>query len=94
MRDLKSRGWIVAKGIMFLVIAAVAVALILAENPSIRVALLLGILVWSACRFYYFLFYALEKYVYPTLKYAGLLALIGSVWRNQARRYRHHKAEA
>jgi hypothetical protein len=37
---------------------------------------LLAILVWSACRFYYFLFYVLEAYVDPTFKYAGILALL------------------
>ena len=36
--------------------------------------LMLSALVWSACRFYYFLFYVLEKYVNPELRYAGLVA--------------------
>jgi hypothetical protein len=83
MRDLKSKTWIVAKGVMFLVIAVVATAMILVESPSLRVAFLVAILVWSACRFYYFLFYVLEKYVDPGLKYAGLLALAASVWRHR-----------
>jgi hypothetical protein len=83
MPDLKSKGWIVTKGIMFLGITVGAAVLILLEHPSVRVALLLGMLVWSACRFYYFLFYVLEKYVDSRLKYAGLLALAIAMWRNR-----------
>jgi hypothetical protein len=84
MRELKSKGWIVAKGIMFLVISAVTATLILAETQSVRVTVLLAILVWSACRFYYFLFYVLEHYVDPKLKYSGLLALATRWWRNRS----------
>jgi hypothetical protein len=47
--------------------------------PSIRTAALLALLVWSSCRFYYFLFYVLERYVDPRLRYAGLLALVGAI---------------
>ena len=76
MRDLESKGWIVAKGFLLLGIAAAAAALVLLEAPSSRIALLLALLAWSSCRFYYFLFYVLEKYVDPSLRYAGLFALL------------------
>jgi hypothetical protein len=81
MRDLRSKGWIAAKGVLFCVVALATAGLLLLENPSTRNAVLLGILVWSSCRFYYFLFYVLEKYVDPALRYSGLLALAGAVWR-------------
>jgi hypothetical protein len=83
MGDLKSERRIVAKGLMFLVIATAATGLILIEAPSIRVGVLLVLLVWASCRFYYFLFYVLEKYVDPDLRYAGLLALVGELWRSR-----------
>lgn len=79
MTDLKSKGWIVAKGLMFLVIAAASAALIWAEAPSWRVAILLALVAWASARFYYFLFYVLEKYVDPTLRYAGLTSLLRSL---------------
>jgi hypothetical protein len=44
---------------------------------------LLALLVWSSCRFYYFLFYVLEKYVDPGLRYAGLFALMAALWRKR-----------
>jgi len=83
MADLKSRKWIVAKGIMFLGIAAATAILILVEAPSVKVAVLLALLVWAACRFYYFLFYVLEHYVDPTMRYAGLLDLVMGMKRRR-----------
>ena len=63
----------------------VSAALILLEQPSARLALLLAVLVWASCRFYYFLFYVLEQYVDPGLKYAGLTAQLRTLWRRRAR---------
>jgi hypothetical protein len=79
MRDLTSPGWIVAKGFLFLAIAVIGAVLLLAESPSVRTAALLAVVTWAACRFYYFLFYVLERYVDPRLRYAGLLALVRAV---------------
>jgi hypothetical protein len=76
MTDLKSRKLIIAKGLMFLAIAAMCAYLILSELPSIRIAVLLALLIWAACRFYYFLFYVLERYVDPELRYSGIWALV------------------
>ena len=76
MTDLTSRKWIVAKGVMFLGIAILTAALILLEMPSLNVAACLGLLVWASCRFYYFLFYLLEHYEDPSMRYAGLWDLI------------------
>ena len=76
MRDLQSHRLIVAKGLMFLAIAMFAAFLILAESPTIRVGLLLVALIWASCRFYYFLFYVLERYVDSSLRYAGLFSLM------------------
>ena len=81
MTDLTSKGWIVAKGAMFATIAALSAALILVELPSLRIVLLLIVLVWAACRFYYFLFYVLERYVDPGLRYAGIWSLLGTLLR-------------
>ena len=76
MRDLQSKGWIVAKGIAFLGIAMATAVLLLLDAPSLRTAALLCLLVWAAWRFYYFLFYVLEHYVDPKLRYSGIADLI------------------
>ena len=45
--------------------------------------LLLMLLAWASARFYYFLFYVLEHYVDPGLKYAGILALLRQIRRGK-----------
>ena len=83
MRDLSSKKLIVAKGIMFFVLAGVTATLLLLEAPSLKASALIVVLVWASCRFYYFLFYVLEHYVNPSLRYAGLLALLGQLGRTR-----------
>jgi hypothetical protein len=83
--DLQSKRLIVAKGCLFLVIAAVSFGLVVAEAPSWKVAGLLVLLCWSSCRFYYFLFYVLEKYVDPSLRYAGLWAMLREIQKRRRR---------
>ena len=76
MGDLNSRFLILLKGLLFLGIALICGALLIAQSPEFKTVLLVALLVWSASRFYYFLFYVLEKYVDPTMRYAGLLDLL------------------
>jgi hypothetical protein len=79
MADLKSRRLIVLKGWMFLAIAVISGLLLFARAPTLETAALIAILVWASCRSYYFLFYVLEKYVDPGLRYRGLWHLIGQI---------------
>lgn len=79
MADLQSKGWIVFKGVAFLGIAVTAGVLVFLDAPSLKTAVLLVLLAWSAAHFYYFLFYVLEKYVDPSLRYAGILALLRAI---------------
>ena len=79
MSDIKSSKLIVAKGIMFLAIAAFCAYLLLEQTPSIKVAALLAVLVWASARFYYFLFYVLERYVDPTMRYSGIFNLVVAI---------------
>lgn len=79
---------IVAKGVMFFGIAALTAALIILEMPSLRVAAYLVLLVWAACRFYYFLFYVLEHYVDQTMRYAGLWDLMLGMKRRRHKQTR------
>ena len=74
--DLTSKRWIVAKGILFAFLAALSGGLIVfIDFPSLHRAILLGICIWAACRFYYFLFHVLHAYVDPTLPSAGVMDL-------------------
>lgn len=81
MADLESKPVLVAKGMLFLCVAVAAAVLVLMEAPSLRTAALLALLAWASSRFYYFLFYVLERYVDPSLRYAGVWALLEALHR-------------
>ncbi|HXF10940.1 MAG TPA: hypothetical protein VN625_09155 [Desulfuromonadaceae bacterium] len=76
MKDLTSSAWIKIKGILFLLIGIVSAVLIMLDSPTWKTALLLALVVWSFCRFYYFAFYVIEKYVDPSYKFSGLFSFV------------------
>ena len=73
MRDITSPHLLYAKAILFLAAGVIASAAILLENPSLKVALLLAVAIWSFSRAYYFAFYVVQHYVDPTYRFAGLV---------------------
>jgi hypothetical protein len=72
MKELTDARWIKAKGVLFLCLGLLSAGLIMAEHPEIKVAFLLGLAVWSFCRFYYCAFYVIEHYVDPGYRFSGL----------------------
>ena len=72
MKELTNANWIKAKGLLFLLIGLLASILLVLENPSLKGILLLAIAVWCFCRFYYFAFYVIERYVDPGYRFSGL----------------------
>ena len=72
MGDLKDPRLMYLKAVLFLLAGCASLAGVLVELPSLRIAFLLGIAVWSFCRLYYFAFYVIEHYIDPTYKFAGL----------------------
>jgi hypothetical protein len=74
MKDLSNPFWIKLKGLLFLFIGLVAVVLLFLDSPTLKTAVLLAVAVWTFCRFYYFAFYVIEKYVDPSYKFSGLIS--------------------
>jgi hypothetical protein len=74
MKNLSRPFWIKLKGLLFLFIGIVAVVLLILDQPTWRTAGLLALAIWSFCRFYYFAFYVIEKYVDPGYKFSGLIS--------------------
>ncbi len=72
MKDLTNPRWIKLKGILFLIIGLFSSVLLILNYPEIKALFLLGISVWSFCRFYYFAFYVIEHYVDPSYRFSGL----------------------
>lgn len=81
--DLRNRSLIVTKGVLFLLTGLLAAALIVWQSPGWVTVLLLLTVIWGFCRFYYFLFHVLESYVAPSLKWRGLVHLVGAVIRER-----------
>lgn len=74
MADLKDPRLIYLKGFLFLGGGCLASALLLAEQPSLKIAFLLAVAVWCFARCYYFAFYVIEHYVDSQFRFAGLWA--------------------
>lgn len=85
MKDLTSARWIKAKGILFLLTGVAASVLLLAEEPRWKILFLITLAVWSFCRFYYFAFYVIEKYVDPNCKFSGLWSFLIYLLRKRRR---------
>ncbi len=76
MTDLKNPKLIYAKGWLFLAILLISITAVLLETRSWRIAALLLLIVWSSARFYYFMFYVIEKYVDSSYRFAGITSFI------------------
>lgn len=75
--DLTSKRWIIAKGVLFALLAALSgVLIVFADLLTWQRAGVLVICLWAACRFYYFLFHVLHAYVDPSLPSAGVIDLL------------------
>jgi hypothetical protein len=76
MKNIASPTWIKLKGFLFLLLGILASVLLILENPTWKTVLLLALAIWCFCRFYYFAFYVIEKYVDPAYKYSGLISFV------------------
>lgn len=83
MGDLTNPKLIFLKGFLFLLIGLGSAALVLVQYPDLRLAALLAIMVWGFCRFYYFAFYVIEKYVDGSYRFAGLGSFVAYWFRNR-----------
>jgi hypothetical protein len=72
MKDLTDARWIKLKGILFLIVGLLAAMLLILEQPTVKVGVLLAISIWCFCRFYYFAFYVIERYVDSSYRFSGL----------------------
>lgn len=84
MGDLKSPRVIIFKGLMFLLLGLVSSALLIGLTRDVQVAILLLIAIWAFCRFYYFAFYVIEKYVDSEFRFDGLYAVMLYLLRNRS----------
>jgi hypothetical protein len=72
MKDLTDPRWIKLKGILFLIVGAFAATLLILDEPTLKTGVLLAIAIWCFCRFYYFAFCVIEKFVDSSYRFSGL----------------------
>jgi len=72
MADLKHPFWIHLKGWLFLLIFAASAIGIFLHLPNWRIAALILLLAWASARFYYYLFYVIERYIDPDYKFSSV----------------------
>ena len=75
MKNLTDPRWIQVKGGLFLILGCLSGGLLFFEYRTLKTAVLLIVMVWSFCRFYYFSFYVIEHYVDPSYRFSGLWSL-------------------
>ena len=76
MADIQNPKLLYFKGALLLCLGTLASAMIIWEHPSLKVAALLAIAIWSFARAYYFAFYVVEHYIDSGHRYAGLLPFL------------------
>lgn len=85
-RDLTSPWLIHAKAALFVVIGLAGGGLLVLQAPTFRTAALLAVTVWACCRFYYYLFYVLERYLGRDQRFAGVFDALRFLASNRRRR--------
>lgn len=80
-----THAWLIhLKGGLFVLLGLLCAALLLIELPHLRTVFLIAVMVWSFCRFYYYLFYVLERYLGREQRFAGVWdALVYLLKKNQ-----------
>ncbi len=86
MGDITNPRWLYFKGGLFVVTGVLASGLLLLECPSLKVAALLGVAIWSFARAYYFAFYVVEHYADPGYRFAGLWSFVRYAWARRTPR--------
>lgn len=82
--DLTSRRAIFAKGWLFLVLGLLSGGALLLLHPELETAALLAVALWAFCRWYYSMFYVVEKYVDGEFRFAGLGSFLRYLWRSRS----------
>jgi hypothetical protein len=73
VRDITNPRVLYIKGLLFLIAGTVAAVLLILEEPTLKIALLLLLAIWCFARAYYFAFYVVQHYVDPGYRFAGLV---------------------
>jgi hypothetical protein len=93
VKNLTNPTWIITKGFLFLFLGLLSGGLLFLEHPTLKTFVLVAIAVWSFCRFYYFGFCVLERYVDPNYKFSGLISMVQCVVSGRKRQVEARQGE-
>ena len=71
--DLKAPWLMHLKGALFVVIVVMCATVLFLQVPTLTTGILILAMVWASCRFYYYLFYVLERYLGREKRFAGVV---------------------
>ena len=74
--DIKTPWLLHAKGALFVLLGTLAAVLLFAEAPTIKTAVLISITVWAFCRFYYYLFYVIDRHLGRDKRFSGVFDVL------------------
>lgn len=74
---------------MLLLVGVAASGLLLLQAPDLSVAFCLCVAIGAFCRFYYFAFYVIERYVDSEYRFSGLGSFLQHALFRRRRRKRH-----
>jgi hypothetical protein len=86
MRNLIDPASMKLKAALLLIAGLLSCALLLLEQPTLKVGLLLAVAIWCFCRAYYFAFYVIEHYIDPGYKFSGLISFARYLAANKRNR--------
>ena len=75
-RDLRSVWMLYLKAALFLIRGLGSALVLLYVNPSLTTLVFLSTAIWGFCRFYYFYFYVIDKYIDPGSKHSSLSSFL------------------
>ena len=74
--DLRLVWLLYLKAGLFLFLGLGSSLVLLYVNPSLTTLVFLSAAIWGFCRFYYFCFYVIDKYIDPGSRYSGLFSFV------------------
>jgi len=74
--DLRSVRLIYLKAVLFLLLGLGSSIVLWSFNPTWTTLLFLSAAIWGFCRFYYFCFYVIFKYIDPGSRYSSLSSFV------------------
>jgi hypothetical protein len=69
--------------LLFMMLGSLCAVLLAIEYRSFRSTALLVVAIWCFCRFYYFAFYVIERYVEPSYRFSGLISFARYVFEKR-----------